>query len=64
MSRGNTTLATVSNVISASCSVRIYDLLLVFGNAVFLLVLFIHMVPTVRKLSRSLPLFKILYSLV
>jgi hypothetical protein len=45
-------------------NVRIFDLLLVFGNAVFLLVLFVHMVPTVRKLSRSLPLFKILYSLV
>lgn len=45
-------------------NVRVYDLILVFFNTLFLLVLLIRMVPTIKKLIRSFPLFKMLYSMV
>jgi hypothetical protein len=44
--------------------VRVYDLVLVFCNVLFLLVLLARMAPTIKKLIHSFPLFKILYSMV
>ena len=47
-----------------SLRIRVYDLVLLSLTAVFLAYLLFRLVPTLRKLRGSLPLFKILYAMV
>ena len=46
------------------CSVRVYDLFLLFCSVLFLGFLIIRLAATLKKLYDSLPLFRLLYFMV